>query len=259
MDGLKVRSKKESNGLAVTLAVVVIMTISGCGGGMLNVKQAFDASTKMTVMEFLVKTEYFGDSTVDLRVPARSTFNPDTRAPKTCQGSCVIETAPLSAGYREIAEGIYNEMRSGLGKPELQFGRWSEVPSKKAAFGITAPDWGKTDHKLIIWPYVSVYYDESIKPPMSNKGAEYSYNLKGSVSFTIWRKNDKGNLEVVRPNMTGHYDLASVSRSVGKPSATPLTIAELEKLMPSSTIFNELREKSLEGVKRFVKELKEAK
>ncbi len=251
---------KGSNSTILLVALTVLLTTSGCGGGMLNVKQAFDSNPKAVVMEFPVKTDYLADSVIDLRVPARSTLNPESRAPETCRSSCIIETKPLTADYRDIAKAIHAELRTGLGRSDLKFGTWNEVPSKTAALGMKGPDWSKTGYDIIIWPNITVEYDETALPPMKRDASmRYSYKLKGSVNLMIWRKNAKGDLELVRPSMSGYVYLADVSRSVGDPSVVPLGITVLEQLMPSSTILSELREKSLEGVRRFVKEMKEAK
>ncbi len=249
---------KRSRGTIVSVVAAAVMTLlvsAGCGGGMLNVKKAFDANPKMAVMEFPVKTDYIGEATVGLSVPARTS----SRAPQSCNVSCIVENEPMPAEFREIAQAIHGELKTGLGKPDMQFGAWSGVPSKKAAFGIMAPDWGKTDYEIVIWPNIYLTYSETIKPPISGNDAEYSYKLDGSVTLMIWRKNAQGNLDVVRPNITGQYSLGEVFRKIEQPATAPLTIAELEKILPSTTILNELKEKSIGGIKRFVKEIKEAK
>lgn len=249
---------KSRRGTIVSVVAAAVMTVllsGGCGGGMLNVKKELDANPKMVVMEFPIKTDYQAEATVGLSVEARTS----SRAPQSCNVSCIVDNEPMPAEFREIAQAIHEELKTGLGKPDMQFGAWSGVPSKKAAFGIMAPDWGKTDHELVIWPNIYLTYSEMIKPPISGNDAEYSYRLTGSVTLIIWRKNAQGNLDVVRPNITGRYSLGDVFRNIKQPAKAPLTIAELEKILPSTTILNELREKSIEGVKRFVKELKEAK
>jgi hypothetical protein len=251
-----VRTERSGRGIriiCIAWAAAALMVISGCGS-MKEVKMAFDANPKIAVMEFAVKTAYQEDSVIDLTVQPRTPTR-ISRAPEKCNVNCVIEKKPLPAEFRDIAQALHAELQTELGKSDLRYVKWSEVPSKKTSLGISAPDWAKTDYSLIIWPMITVGYDESILPT----DKPYTYRLKGYVTLYLWRKNAQGDLEILRPGVSGSYQLAYVSSDLPDKSAIYLSLSTLEQLKPSTSIAKELREKSLEGVRRFVKEMKEAK
>lgn len=247
------RSGRSIRIIFIAWAAAALMVISGCGS-MKEVKMAFDANPKIAVMEFAVKTDYQEDSVIDLTVQPRTPTR-NSRAPEKCNANCIIEKKPLPAEFRDIAQALHAELQTALGKPDLKYVKWSEVPSKKASFNVSAPDWAKTDYSLVIWPMITVGYDESILPT----DKPYTYRLKGYVTLYLWRKNAQGELEPLRTGISSAYQLAYVSSDLPDKSVMYLSQSTLEQLKPSTSIAKELREKSLEGIRRFVKEMKEAK
>lgn len=237
---------------AVLALCFYLAILSGCGGGMVNAKQAFDADPKIVVAEF--PNDQLG---IGLVVPGRENSK-GARGLARCSSvvNCLVESRSMPAEYSNIAEAVADEVRIGFGKPGIKSSKGMNVPMKKNTIGPETPDWGKTEFELVIQPSIDVKYTEAIS---STSTAPFTYSLDGAVTVSIRRKGAKGNWETIKPNMFGYVQIASVSKKLAVASSTYKTIEELQAVLPPSAIADELREKTREGMKKFIAEIMAAK
>jgi hypothetical protein len=226
--------------------------MAGCvtAKGMLRVKQTLKAKPSIFVKGITEK------NTIGLAVPKRSMMYPHSRGPKNCLFPCVIERSPMPPGYDEVTETVVAELRKGLGKPKINAGKEDALPKRNAAFGMEVTDWSKTDYEVIINPNISVIYDETQK---GTREIQYLYTLYGRASLVMWSINKEGDLEMLMPNPSGSYPIASVQKKLGIAAKEPKTLAELMDILPPTSILEEMKEKSKEGIENFIREMKAAK
>lgn len=236
----------------ILVSCIALLALSGCGGGMVNVKQAFDANPRMVVAEIPKDQLKIG-----LLVPGRENSK-GVRGLARCASvmNCLVETRTMPAEYKDIADVVTEEMRAGLNKPEIKSAKGMNIPLRQNVIGPETPDWDKTEFDMVIQPSISVTYTETISTVAA---APFTYSLDGSVTILIRRKDAKGDWEVVKPNMFGYVEVARVSKKIDMTTSTYKSIEELQAMLPPSAIANELREKTREGMKKFIAEMKAAK
>jgi hypothetical protein len=216
------------------MIIFVTVFFAGCAGSMLKVKRAVGGPDDVYIVD-------------DKRALI---LHLDGMA-----GGEILGKTKRPPAFDEISVVVAESLKSELAKKNIHTSRDDQIPTKTTYKGldeVEVPDWSKRDYKTIISTVVTLSYFASSGPEGT---PPYTYKLKGKTTLRI-SKYEGGKLKILMPTESGIVNLAFIEKDLEISTGQIAGLKSLMKILPPETILPELKEKTKQGVKLFVKEMK---
>lgn len=222
--------------LKVALLIIFATVFLGaCASGMLRAKRAIDGPDDVYVYdeksELILHLNDWGGGEIFGRIKRPASFD-------------------------ELSVVVAESLKSELGKENIYTSRDDQIPTKTTHVGldeVVVPDWSKRNYNTLISTVVTLSY---FAKPESQGMPPYTYKLRGKTTLRIVKlKGDM--LEILMPTDSGAIDLAFIERDLELSTGQVASLKSLMKIFPPETILPELKEKTKQGVRRFVKGMKD--
>jgi hypothetical protein len=216
------------------MIIFVTVFFAGCAGSMLKVKRAVGGPDDIYIVDD--KRELI--------------LHLDGMA-----GGEILGKIKRPGSFDEISVVVAESLKNELAKENIYTSRDDQIPTKTAHKGLAeveVPDWSKRDYKTIISTVVTLSYFATSGPEGT---PPYSYKLKGKTTLRI-SKYEGDKLKILMPTESGTVNLAFIEKDLEISTGQIAGLKSLMKILPPETILPELKEKTKQGVRLFVKEMK---